>query len=115
MMAWVLFRADDFTHAWGYFEAMFSYKSTNLNIDILHTFLNNEIYLVLVIAILSSTRIWVIIYNNALAMVSKNNSYLNIANGVWSFIVLIFVVGVMILSTNYLVVSSYNPFIYFRF
>ena len=26
-----------------------------------------------------------------------------------------FVVGVMILSTNYLVVSSYNPFIYFRF
>ncbi|MAE08166.1 MAG: membrane-bound O-acyltransferase family protein [Bacteroidetes bacterium] len=115
MMAWVLFRADDFTHTWGYFEAMFSYKSTNLNIDILHTFLNNEIYLVLVIAILSSTRIWVIIYNNALAMVSKNNSYLNIANGVWSFIVLIFVVGVMILSTNYLVVSSYNPFIYFRF
>jgi alginate O-acetyltransferase complex protein AlgI len=115
MMAWVLFRADDFTHAWGYYRAMFSNQSTDLNLDILYKFLNNEIYFVLIIAILSSTRIWVIIYNSALAKFSNNEKLMNFARVIWSFLVMVFVIGVMALSTNYLVANSYNPFIYFRF
>lgn len=115
MMAWVLFRADDFTHAWGYYEAMFSFKSADVNLDILNIFLNNEIYFVFIIAILSSTRIWVVIYNNSLAIFSKNENQLNSVKVVWSFFVVAFVMGVMVLSTNYLVANSYNPFIYFRF
>ena len=115
MMAWVLFRADDFSHAWGYYKAMFSFQSADLNLDILDLFLNNEIYFVLIIALLSSTRIWVIIYDEAVKLVSKDRSLMNVTSVAWSFLVVAFVLGVMILSTNYLVANSYNPFIYFRF
>ena len=115
MMAWVLFRAEDFTHAWGYFKAMYSYHSINNNIDVIDVFLNNEIYFALIIALISSTRFWVYFYEKAVLIVSKNRIQKNIAMGVWSFLVLIFVVGVMVISTNYLVANSYNPFIYFRF
>lgn len=115
MMAWVLFRAEDFNHAWGYFKAMFSYKSIDINLDILDVFLNNEIYFVLIIALLSSTRLWVIIYNKAKVIVSNNENIIRFSQGIWSLLVVIFIAGVMIFSTNYLVANSYNPFIYFRF
>lgn len=115
MMAWVLFRAEDFTHAWGYFKAMYSYHSITNNTDIIEVFLNNEIYFALIIALISSTRFWVYFYEKAVLVVANNKAQKNIATGVWSFLVLIFVVGVMVISTNYLVANSYNPFIYFRF
>ena len=115
MMAWVLFRAEDFTHAWGYFKALYSHHSIDNNADVLDVFLNNEIYFALIIAIISSTHFWVSIYEKALLAASKNKKQKNIAMGVWSILVLVFVVGVMIISTNYLVANSYNPFIYFRF
>ena len=115
IMAWVLFRADDFSHAWGYYKAMFSYNEMLLNMDIMHIFLNNELYIILFIATLSSTRIWPIIYNRALRFNTNNKHLTLIREGLWSVLVLSFVIMVMLLSTNYLVVDSYNPFIYFRF
>ncbi len=115
MMAWVLFRADDFTHAWGYFRSMFTYQSSDLNLDTLHIFLNNEIYFVGVLAILSSTRIWVEIYGKLTNVFSNNKIYRRVFNAMWTFLVFSFIIVVMTLSTNYLVSNSYNPFIYFRF
>ena len=115
MMAWVLFRANDFTHAWAYYKAMFSYNEISMNMEFIDIFLNNEIYIVLLIAILSSTRIWVIMYEKALNIIPKQQQLLILKEGLWVMLVLNFIVIVMILSTNYLVVNSYNPFIYFRF
>ncbi len=115
LMAWVLFRANDFTHAWGFYESMFSYQSVTVNMDILHIFLNYEVYFVLFIAILSSTHFWINIYNRAFELASKNKIKFRFALGLWSLITVIFVVVVMVLSTNFLVANSYNPFIYFRF
>ncbi len=115
MMAWVLFRAEDFTHAWGYFNSMYSYKSTDLNLDILNVFLNTEIYSVLGLALLSTTRLWVIIYNKSNAILSRNHFLHKITSIIWTISVLLFVIIVLVLSTNYLVANSYNPFIYFRF
>lgn len=115
MMAWVLFRADDFNHAWGYFRALFSSRSTDLNYDVLDIFLNNEIYFIAAIAVLSSTRIWVIVYEKVKTMLSNHEKLIILSKGSWLFLVVIFIAGVMIMATNYLVVNSYNPFIYFRF
>ncbi len=115
MMAWVLFRADDFTHAWGYFKALFSYKSVELNMDVLPTFYNTEVYTITVIALLSSTMIWVNIYNRGKKLVLEYNTLRKYIYPMWSVSVLLFVVIVMLLSTTYLVANSYNPFIYFRF
>ncbi len=115
VMAWVLFRAEDFSHAWGYYKAMFSYKSININADVLDIFLNSELYIILIIALLSSTRIWVVIYNRGTSLFSQNSLQKNIAVGLWNILVLLFIVGVMAMATNSLVANSYNPFIYFRF
>jgi alginate O-acetyltransferase complex protein AlgI len=115
MMAWVLFRADDFTHAWGYFNSMFTYKSLDLNLDILHVFLNREIYIVFAMALLSSTRFWVVIFNRAKKVVKRNNTLNNFAQVIWLTMIFSFVIVIMVLATNYLVANSYNPFIYFRF
>ncbi len=115
MMAWVLFRADDFTHAWNYFKSMFTYTDVYVNIDILHIFLNREVYIVLVIAIISSTRLWVVLFDYIKEISAKYKRFKLLAGIVWPVFVLSFVVAVMILATNYLVANSYNPFIYFRF
>lgn len=115
MMAWVLFRANDFTHAWGYFKSMFSYKSLDLNMDVLATFNNNEVYTITVIAILSSTLLWVKLYDMTRSFVVSRNGLTKIASISYTFLVIAFVTLVMVLSTTYLVTNSYNPFIYFRF
>ena len=115
MMAWVLFRADDFTHAWGYFTSLYTYKEVGLNYDVLHKFMNREVYLVLLIAVLSSTKLWVVIYERAKKFVQHHSSMLKLSQGLWMFMVIAFVLVVRTLSTTYLVANSYNPFIYFRF
>lgn len=115
MMAWVLFRADDFTHAWGYFKALFSYRSINLNMDVWSTFSNNEVYTISIIALLSSTLIWVKLHEKAQKFVTSNPNFLKIFSISYSMMVVLFIVSVMTLSTTYLVTNSYNPFIYFRF
>lgn len=115
MMAWVLFRADDFTHARGYFKAMFSYQPGDINADLYHIFLNNQIYVMLTIALLSSTRVWVVLYDKARRLLPAKEKTAGLVYGLWTLIVMIFVVGIMILSTSSLVANSYNPFIYFRF
>lgn len=115
MMAWVLFRADDFTHAWGYFNSLFSFKETELNRDVLGTFLNNEVYFVVIIAILSSTLFWVKVYEAVKQKAMNNVKLQNSGRLIWTIGVVLFIILVMTISTTNLVTSSYNPFIYFRF
>lgn len=115
MMAWVLFRAEDFSHAWGYYKVLFGSRSIELNLDVLDTFFNNQIYFLLVIAILSSTRIWVLIYNKSLNLFTRNNLQIRFIQAFWAILTFIFILGTMLLSTTSLVTNSYNPFIYFRF
>lgn len=115
MMAWVLFRTEDFSHAWGYYKVLFGSRSIELNLDVLDTFFNNQIYFLLVIAILSSTRIWVLIYNKSLNLFTRNNLQIRFIQAFWAILTFIFILGTMLLSTTSLVTNSYNPFIYFRF
>lgn len=115
MMAWVLFRANDFEHAWGYYRSLFTYKSTDLNLDVLSVFFNNEVYVTLVIALLSSTLIWVSLINKTKSIVIKNTVVYKSAYITGSLLVVLAIVAVLTVSTTYLVTNSYNPFIYFRF
>jgi len=115
MMAWVLFRAEDFSHAWGYYKVLFGSRSIELNLDVLDTFFNNQVYFLLVIAILSSTRIWVLIYNKSLNLFTRNSLQIKFIQAFWAVFTFIFILGTMLLSTTSLVTNSYNPFIYFRF
>jgi len=116
LMAWVLFRADDFAYAWSYYKAMFSLNSIQLNRDILDVFLNDQVYVLLLIAIISSTKIWVFGYKNIKQLLPLLSfSEKKIFNFVTTILVLLFIGSTMLLSTINLIANSYNPFIYFRF
>lgn len=116
IMAWVLFRADDFSYAWGYYKAMFSMRSIHLNYDVLDIFLNDQVYLLLTIAIISSTRIWVVIYDSLKKLTRLFNAkQIKITQLIVTLVVLFFIFSIMLLSSMSLISSTYNPFIYFRF
>ncbi len=116
IMAWVLFRADDFSYAWGFYEAMFTYNPMEINRDILYIFFNDKVYALLVLALISSTRLWVVIYDHARRLSSSfsqsSQKYLHFAFGI---LVLLFVIATFMFSSMELTANSYNPFIYFRF
>jgi len=57
-ISWVFFRADSFSHAYDYLHSMFSYKSFNINRDIIAGFDSFLFIAVAIIAVLSSTTIW---------------------------------------------------------
>jgi len=116
LMAWVLFRAEDFNYATGYYKAMFSFRSMQLNRDILDIFLNDQVYILFLIAVISSSRIWVIIYQKGKQLLpSMNDPQRNILQVCWAFAVIVFIGAAMLFSTINLVANSFNPFIYFRF
>jgi len=116
IMAWVLFRAEDFSYAWGYYKAMFSFRSIQINRDVLDVFLNNQVYLLFVIALISSTTFWMIIYKEIKAFKKKFNvRQLKVVQIIFTIILIAFIGSIMLFSSISLISNSYNPFIYFRF
>jgi alginate O-acetyltransferase complex protein AlgI len=116
IMAWVLFRADDFSYAWGYYKAMFSLRSIQLNYDVLDIFLNDQVYLLLIIAVISSTNIWVVIYDWLKKLTRSFNAIqIKILRVIVTLALLFFIFSIILLSSTSLISNTYNPFIYFRF
>lgn len=116
LLAWVLFRADDFSHALGFYKAMFSFNSIQLNRDVLDIFLNNQVYLLFMIALISSTRLWIVIYHKGKQILPNLSGVKqHIVHFSFTILVLVFIAGSMLFSTIYLIANTYNPFIYFRF
>jgi len=115
-MSWVVFRADSFEYAMGFYNSLFVYKASSINADMLMSFTNLETYIVFVLAFLGSTRVFEIIiekfraYSHDLSL-SRKNTLIFIAD----LSETIAIVLVLFLSTMYLVAGTYNPFIYFRF
>lgn len=102
LFGWVLFRADNITYAWAYIRNMIgfydssSYLMFNSYVTIFDLF-------ILVLAIVFSTPI----ASNFLNISSENfwkNKFQNVS------LIILFVI-----SVSFLVASTYNPFIYFRF
>lgn len=115
-MAWVLFRADDFAHAWGYYQALFSGRSIAQNIQYTQTFLNNEFLLVTTIGLLGAFGFfpWVFRWGKKL-LGQPNGQPFQATRHLYHGFTILFLMGFLYLSSLYLVSQSYNPFIYFRF
>jgi len=110
MMAWVLFRADNFEFAQGFYKILFGFALTNQQDIELALLINREF-----------------IYSLAIAIFGAFGGFIFLKKGIKQFKIpflgsvikpiafSIFVLGVMLLVTTYLANSTYNPFIYFRF
>ena len=115
VLAWVLFRADSFSHASEYYKALFSFSNYNIEDVTLILKINRETIVVFIIALLGSFNGFNFINN----LIKKITYKMDKSNSIFPVIKLvaeiIFVLLIFTLCTTYLVNNTYNPFIYFRF
>lgn len=106
MVGWVLFRVEVLSDALKYIGKLFSFD-TSSNISFL-SYLNNERILILILAIVSSSMIFMkvktLLENKKLLNTTAVQSILDIG-----------VVLMLLISIVYINSGSYSPFIYFRF
>jgi len=106
LTGWVFFRADNLEIAIRYIKDMFSFNKFFLYENQVAEYLTNEKLFYLVIGIIFSTPLLVQI-SKLIKRILKNNLHLILKR--------IFIFTVFVISIFYLVGSTHNPFIYFRF
>ncbi|WP_216663681.1 MULTISPECIES: MBOAT family protein [unclassified Lentimicrobium] len=110
MMAWVLFRAEDFGFAKEFYMTLFGFSNTtDIDVD-LALMINSEFVLSLMIAIFGAFGGFMLIKKQLLKTLSTN-----LLAKLKPISYSLFIIIIMILVTTYLANSTYNPFIYFRF
>jgi alginate O-acetyltransferase complex protein AlgI len=113
---WVLFRSETFEYARGYFNAMLGNGTGISKYAVVSIYMNTEFFLCLAIAIVGSTRFFPLIgklYTSLLAKLPLRIG--NVLNSVVLGFEMLGILLIMVCATMYLITSSYNPFIYFRF
>ena len=116
MFGWVLFRADTIKGAVKYWNAMLSFRITETDQSLFAGFMNNEFYLALIIALAGAFGIFPFIkkqYEDIL--LNRKGIIAKITSSVFEIIYSMALLGIMLMSTIYLIAGTYNPFIYFRF
>ncbi|MCX6257352.1 MAG: hypothetical protein NTW49_05580 [Bacteroidia bacterium] len=112
----VLFRSANFTEAAHLYKVMFSFSFIKDSHFIARYYLNPEILIVTVIAVLSSTKLFL---NIGKFLRSKCELFSpGLQKSVFQFStysVLLFYTVIMFISTLYMIANTYNPFIYFKF
>lgn len=106
LIGWGLFAFDNFTYLKAYFKVMFGLEEVELyNQTTLYYFSSNMI--LLIILVIASTPLLKLIYHKLIQ--SKCSLIIEL------IIIPVTCFLILTLSTAYLVDSSYNPFLYFRF
>ncbi|MBK8504021.1 MAG: MBOAT family protein [Saprospiraceae bacterium] len=108
-MSWVLFRADSLSHSWDYYKVLYGINS--LGIDGVHPFINREILLVTMSALVLSLPTYHLLKKKAQHVNIKHPSIKNIMELTYK----LFLIFLFLLSISYIAADTYNPFIYFRF
>lgn len=103
IIGWVIFRVEDFPQMGIVLQKMFTWQASSIIDNIV---LNFDVFSSLpyiLIGIIGSMPLWTKVREKR----KQTNSYLIVSN-LWSF-------GIFMLSICFLLVATYNPFIYFRF
>lgn len=103
IIGWVIFRVEDFSQMGIVLQKMFIWQASGIIDNIV---LNFDVFSSLpyiLIGIIGSMPLWTKVREKR----KQTNSYLIVSN-LWSF-------GIFMLSICFLLVATYNPFIYFRF
>lgn len=103
IIGWVIFRVEDFSQMGTVLKNMFIWKSSGIIDNIILNFNVFSSLPYIIIGIIGSVPIITKIKN-----AKKQSSMYNAISSMW-------VLGIFILSVCFLLVETYNPFIYFRF
>lgn len=126
MIGWVFFRADNFSYSFEFLQTMFGLNGKALLDPTALMYLHDKLYL-FILALLFSMPIypWILNYLHTLEKENGQTGINKDGQGVRKFTnVIVFLhhslspvvyIILLILSTMFLVNSTYNPFIYFRF
>lgn len=106
-ISWVFFRSDSISEALYYLQSMFDF-SNNTNKDFLFFYLSKETLIVLMLALIYSTKVHLKIKQILIEPFKSNNVLYNTSK--YLCLIILFLI-----SCVYISVDSYNPFIYFRF
>ena len=109
LISWAIFAFDNFKQLGNWFSKMFGIDTSFTSSETLYYLKNYA--LMLVICVIGCTPVMKILYEK-LNKKFENNKLMSI---IFDTICLVICIGIFILSIAYLVNSSYNPFLYFRF
>ena len=116
MMSWVFFRAETLESSWTYTMSLFGSGSGTISFVSAGEYVQGWFVILFIIAILASTKFFRKLLINLYTSYRFIGAWFKpIAGYLYMFFTLVFVLGVIFLSSVFLVSSSYNPFIYFRF
>ena len=115
MFAWVLFRSETLSYAIDFWKAMFKFHITNEQILLLMDYLNPELYLAFVIAILGVTDFFGYIWKIIEKYFSSEHPGASLFSYTYHISSVFFYISLLIICSIYLIANSYNPFIYYRF
>jgi alginate O-acetyltransferase complex protein AlgI len=109
LIGWVFFRSETFAYAFDYIKTMFGFNGIGLW-DEKASFYTYEHGVVLLLAIIGSTPLVKVILDKL--SVETHNQLINFGKSIVSNS---FYVVLLVLSVIYVVSTTFNPFIYFRF
>ena len=115
LMAWVLFRADSLGAALSYYGALFGNGAMQNDFAVYNKILNFEFLLFFTISLLSATGIFIQIGGFVETKLSGINERYLATTEVYRVVQAIFLIGIFVLCSVYLITNTYNPFIYYRF
>lgn len=104
MIGWVIFDMNTLTDSGHYIKIMFGFGN-NIFIDNLAKYILTNNFIILLIGLICSTKL-IKIYMNKIKSTFRENDV---------FLITAINLLILIISTAYLVGTSYNPFLYFRF
>ena len=111
MMAWVLFRADNFSFAQDFYKTLFGFSQTTYQDFELQLLLDNEFICALIIAIFGAFGGFMLLKRMIKKVEINQSTFITIRTLMYT----LFTIIILVLVTANLANSSYNPFIYFRF
>lgn len=109
LIGWGLFAFDNFIQLSEYFKVMFGFKGTSLYNQRTLFYLSSNA-MSLIILIIASTPLMSMIYQKLERSLNSNLKWI-----LEMIIMPMIYLSILFISTAYLVDSSYNPFLYFRF
>jgi len=112
----VMFRIQDADHAWAYYKAMFGLNQGDSVKYSLGHFLNGQLIIVLIFAILGSTPFWYWLHSKIRNYMEGMPRLAGQTTGVvYDSLMVVGVFGLLYVCAAFMSANTFAPFIYFRF
>ncbi len=112
---WVLFRADDLSHALHYFASLLGLNAPTTGQYYLDLYVDYEVLLTLVIGVIGATPVAAMLKNLAPDFLAGTTGWSRAAAWSFSLAHVLFLASLFLLSCMAVAGGTYNPFIYFKF